>query len=199
MGQDFSWAELGSRIRDLRIQNGLSQQMLAEKAGITQPGIARIESGQTNPQLDTLRKIATALKTCVRRLLTGSATEEEPEAHPLIRRIARVLDSGDHEAIETIANAVATAEALLRRSGRVVADFSPTAPPDKNRTQAEPDRWAGIARTVGIDHPATVTEGKVSGSGSNYKRMLAGSKYATWPRPYGKPVTKPRKGFESED
>ena len=45
---------------DLRIRRGLSQRQLAERAGMKQPSIARLESGRT-ANLQTLRRIADAL------------------------------------------------------------------------------------------------------------------------------------------
>ena len=50
---------------DLRIRRGLSQRQLAERAGMKQPSIARLESGRT-ANLQTLRRIAEALDADVR-------------------------------------------------------------------------------------------------------------------------------------
>lgn len=49
----------------LRIQRGLSQRQLAERAGMKQPSIARLESGRT-ASLQTLHRIANALDADVR-------------------------------------------------------------------------------------------------------------------------------------
>ena len=49
----------------LRIRRGLSQRQLAERAGMKQPSIARLESGRT-ANLQTLRRIADALDADVR-------------------------------------------------------------------------------------------------------------------------------------
>ncbi len=45
---------------DLRIKRGLSQRDLAKRAGMQQPSIARLETGQT-ASLRTLRRVADAL------------------------------------------------------------------------------------------------------------------------------------------
>jgi predicted transcriptional regulator len=42
----------------MRKELGLTQRDLAEKTGIKQPQIARIESGKQSPRLDTLKTIA---------------------------------------------------------------------------------------------------------------------------------------------
>ena len=52
---------IGERIRQLRKQQGVSQVELAEKAGLSQPHIVRIEQGRYSVGLDTLQAIAKAL------------------------------------------------------------------------------------------------------------------------------------------
>lgn len=193
---DFTWAELGGRIRDRRIEKGLSQQALADKAGVTQAGLARIETGQTNPQLETLRQIAAALDTSVRRLLTGNAVENEPHIHPLIRRISRVLDSGDLAATETIAHAVHTAEMLLDRGGRVVARFGSERASGENRKQADDERLRKLIRASGWEPPVTAAVEARSTSPGRYQPIRAGSR-PVQPHGPGNPVTKARKAFRA--
>ena len=52
---------IGERIRQLRKERGMSQTELAEKAGLVQPHIVRIEQGRYSVGLDTLQAIAKAL------------------------------------------------------------------------------------------------------------------------------------------
>ena len=52
---------IGERIRQLRTERGISQVELAEKAGLSQPHIVRIEQGRYSVGLDTLQAIAKAL------------------------------------------------------------------------------------------------------------------------------------------
>jgi transcriptional regulator with XRE-family HTH domain len=113
---DFSWTEVGTRIRDWRHKRGLSQQLLAEAAGLTQNGIFRLESGETNPQLTTLQQIASALGCSVRELVVGT-TDCDPILAQRLGRVKRVLESGDEAAIRVMDNGIETAEALLERSG----------------------------------------------------------------------------------
>ncbi len=47
-------------IKKLRLDLGLTQHNLASRAGVSQPLIARIESGDVDPRLSTLRKIFNA-------------------------------------------------------------------------------------------------------------------------------------------
>jgi predicted transcriptional regulator len=45
----------------LRLDERLSQEKLAEKAGIKQSVISRIESGESEPRIETVNRIAKAL------------------------------------------------------------------------------------------------------------------------------------------
>jgi HTH-type transcriptional regulator / antitoxin HipB len=53
--------ELAEAIRARREELGWSQRQLAERAGMTQPGIARLEAGGTTPTLPLLERLAAAL------------------------------------------------------------------------------------------------------------------------------------------
>ena len=55
----FAWrAKLGDSLTRRRKEAGLTQQQLAEKTGIDQAAISRIESGKGNPTLSTLEALA---------------------------------------------------------------------------------------------------------------------------------------------
>ncbi|MFM9807764.1 helix-turn-helix domain-containing protein [Streptomyces scabiei] len=53
--------DLGQAVYDRRIELGLSQAQLAERAGMTQPQVSRMEGGDTVPTLPLLRRLAKAL------------------------------------------------------------------------------------------------------------------------------------------
>lgn len=62
--------DLGRRIRTLRKKKGLTQEMLAPRAGVTLNSIVRIELGRTvDPHLSTLRGICNALDVSVGEIL----------------------------------------------------------------------------------------------------------------------------------
>lgn len=46
---------------DARIDLGLTQKQLSDKTGITQSDICKIESGNVNPSLRTLQRLATGM------------------------------------------------------------------------------------------------------------------------------------------
>jgi HTH-type transcriptional regulator/antitoxin HipB len=53
--------ELADAVRARREELGWSQRQLAERAGMSQPGVARFEAGGTNPTLPLLERLAAAL------------------------------------------------------------------------------------------------------------------------------------------
>lgn len=50
---------LPSRLKNARKENKMSQYKVAEKLNIKQPTIASYESGRTEPDIETLGKLAT--------------------------------------------------------------------------------------------------------------------------------------------
>ena len=55
-------ADLGSRIKQLRSEKGITQNGLAILCGFEKANMSRIEAGKTNISILTLRKICGALK-----------------------------------------------------------------------------------------------------------------------------------------
>jgi HTH-type transcriptional regulator / antitoxin HipB len=53
--------ELAEAVRTRREELGWSQRQLAERAGMTQPGVARFEAGGTTPTIPVLERLADAL------------------------------------------------------------------------------------------------------------------------------------------
>jgi len=54
--------ELGEEVRHLRVKLGLTQSELADRAGLKQPAVARLEAGGTMPTIPMLERIADALQ-----------------------------------------------------------------------------------------------------------------------------------------
>jgi len=53
---------LGKRIKELRKNNGLTQEKLAELAGIEIPSLSNIENGKNYPNHETLEKLSAGLR-----------------------------------------------------------------------------------------------------------------------------------------
>lgn len=60
LDSDLRVALIGELIK-ARQERGLSQKKLEELSGVKQPVIARMEKGQTSPQLDTILKVLAPL------------------------------------------------------------------------------------------------------------------------------------------
>lgn len=61
--------QVGNRIRELRIERGLSQLDLADEAEVPLLQIGRIERGENNPTISTLHAPCNALKIDLKTLL----------------------------------------------------------------------------------------------------------------------------------
>lgn len=61
---------IGMKIKKLREKRGWTQELLAEKAGLTRVTVARVEAGmRKNPDLSTRQKLAKALGVSITELL----------------------------------------------------------------------------------------------------------------------------------
>lgn len=58
LGPQFDFIEM---MIEARLKKGLTQAALAKRLGTKQSAIARLESGDSNPTLDLLRRVAKAL------------------------------------------------------------------------------------------------------------------------------------------
>jgi transcriptional regulator with XRE-family HTH domain len=61
----------GRRVRVLRTNLGMSQQMLADHIDINRVNLSRIENGKTMPSLGTICDLAKALRVTPSELLDG--------------------------------------------------------------------------------------------------------------------------------
>lgn len=71
---------LGNKVRELRIQKGLSQDELAFYCGIDRPQISKIEQGKVNVTLDTIEKLSKALN-----IKTSLLLDEKKTLHPFVK------------------------------------------------------------------------------------------------------------------
>jgi len=67
--------DIAKELISMRQDLGLTQRGLAEKAGIKQPQLARIESGKQSPRLDTLASIAASVGYAVEFRLVPSSKD----------------------------------------------------------------------------------------------------------------------------
>jgi transcriptional regulator with XRE-family HTH domain len=84
--------KLGERIRARRLALGLTQDALAERAGIVSVHLSRIEHGEHDVGVTTIQKIAAALETTPADLLGGTI-----ELSPKARDFAKLFDEAPPE------------------------------------------------------------------------------------------------------
>jgi transcriptional regulator with XRE-family HTH domain len=73
---------LSARLKALRTARGLSQQQLADRAGLTKSNVTQLEQGRiTDPRLSTLRALAGALEVRIDEV-TGDAPMPQVEKFP---------------------------------------------------------------------------------------------------------------------
>lgn len=101
-------ARLGARLRALRRARGLTQERLAERAGLSYKFVGEIERGQGNPTLETLVALAEALDVDVADLFEPAESRPQPPD-------VYTIPSGQ---LARVREAVAWLEEFLKQTGR---------------------------------------------------------------------------------
>lgn len=60
---------IGFRIKAIRLSKGWTQEMLAKKLKMRQSHVSHLESGEFDPRVSTLRRVAKALRVKVSELI----------------------------------------------------------------------------------------------------------------------------------
>ena len=110
-GRDLS-AEIGAKVRQSRLKAGLSGVKLAAAAGVSQPFLSQLESGQSSVAIATLYRIADALGVQPSDLL--------PAAEPAEIEIVRSAETRQIPLSEDQRSANARA---IFRSGKRIAEL----------------------------------------------------------------------------
>lgn len=90
---------LGNAIRQARINSGLSQERLAELAGITPTHLKHIESEHRKPSVEVLFRLVDVLHFSVDRLFMPAADEREELLHMAELLLARCSEKQLHVTI----------------------------------------------------------------------------------------------------
>ena len=80
------------RVRELRCEQGLTQEELCERAGISVDAVSRIEGGSRVPTLETLARLASALSLSPVAFLDGLNVPAPKAPSRSLRRIVALLD-----------------------------------------------------------------------------------------------------------
>ena len=80
--------DIGKKIKELRVAKGLTQEQLAELAGVSLQHIGEIERGQGNPTLNSLVKLSDALDISLSELFENSEQyKSEKEMRDLLHQL----------------------------------------------------------------------------------------------------------------
>lgn len=104
---------LGARFSAARLARGMTQEALAEAVGRSATGIAKVESGTSVPQLDTILRVVEVLNVSLETLLdiTPASTDQIRREATLLKKF-RMLSDEDAEL------AVAAVDALVHFRNR---------------------------------------------------------------------------------
>lgn len=83
-------------LRQLRDSKGISQQMLADAIGVSQPSINKYENHNIEPDIETLRRIADYFETSVDYIVGHTDIRrriEQTEAYELNETEQKLIDS----------------------------------------------------------------------------------------------------------
>jgi DNA adenine methylase len=78
-------SEFGITVKETRKNHELSQEQLSSLSGIERGQISKIENGQVNVTLDTIEKLARALKVQPRILVPDLHIEQKLDMHPVVK------------------------------------------------------------------------------------------------------------------
>lgn len=106
-----------AEIRQQRQALGLTQREVAERAGVSQPLIARIEGGDVDPRLSTLRRIVEALDAAAADVVRAQDLMTSPvvtvEATDTVREAATTMAEDAFSQLPVIENNVAVGSITL--------------------------------------------------------------------------------------
>lgn len=95
--------ELGQRLARLRHERGLTQEELAERAGIATSYLSRIEIGMRQPTIVSLARIAAALRVPLWRCVADPADRSVRDPSSKLSRVAVGLTEKEVELLVAIA------------------------------------------------------------------------------------------------
>lgn len=94
--------QLGERIRQKRKDSHLSQETLAEKAGISVNTVSRIEGGQAAMSIEIFAKMVEVLDADANELLGRKPGVKKNPAHKMISRVLNLRPKEQNVVIQTM-------------------------------------------------------------------------------------------------
>lgn len=107
--------KIGSFLKELRNEKGITQEQAAEKFGVTQRTISRWETGRNMPDISMLGNLAEFYDVDVREIIDGERKSEtvDKEVKETIEKVAGYSDALNAKAMKKGAIAMCVVYALL--------------------------------------------------------------------------------------
>ena len=100
------------KLKEIRKKEGISQEQLAEKIGVTRQAITKWETGKGLPDVENMAIIAEIFKTTIDELLMDSVTKKTPETFAYISETIYDIDCEKHFDVN-----IGSAAAIMLSSG----------------------------------------------------------------------------------
>ncbi|WP_407371908.1 helix-turn-helix domain-containing protein [Carnobacterium sp.] len=78
---------LGKRILELSMEQGISQRKLATMIGVTETTVSRYIKGTREPKIEILSNLATLLDTTIDDLIGDDTSNKNQEEYPQIKKL----------------------------------------------------------------------------------------------------------------
>lgn len=101
MNKNIDYTALGKRIKEKRIENGLTQEQLGELCELSAAHIGHIERGTRILSVDVLFRISQVLNTSIDYLVFDSVGNEN-----MLSEIASTIKNADKNKVSTFMNTV---------------------------------------------------------------------------------------------
>ena len=109
----IDYTDIGRRIKQKRIEKGLTQEKLAELVGIGPSHMSHVENGTTLPSFEVFISLCNALEASADELLCREITVGRPL---LFNWLIGLVDDCDQTEIKIITDTVAALKDTLRRN-----------------------------------------------------------------------------------
>jgi len=134
-------------LRERRNDLGLTQSDLAEHADVSQPLIARIEGGDVDPRLSTLRRIVNALQEAEGGLLRASDLMHSPvvsvEPDSSVHETTELMDEKSYSQLPVVRDGIPqgliSTSAIRQRTEDNVGELPVAEVMDESYTTVEPE------------------------------------------------------------
>lgn len=108
---EIDYRAIGGRIRKYRLERGLSQEVVSERANLTPAHYSHIERGHTKPSFPTLISIANVLDVSIDDLLCDNLSKS---THVRVKEINELLADCSGAEIKALVEVLTAAKKALR-------------------------------------------------------------------------------------